>query len=111
LAAAFGHRGKALISTRDFTEFELARQGYLTLAQFIDGSSVRRHILERLASGPMTPTELASLEKKHVSHVSRALREMTDHGIVEPMSGHSRERYYQLTTPGYLAYAALSRVG
>jgi len=58
----------------------------------------------------MTPTELASLENKHVSHVSRALREMRDYGIVEPVRGRSRERYYQITTPGYLAYAALSRV-
>jgi predicted transcriptional regulator len=88
----------------------LARQGYSALIQFIDSSSVRRKILERLVSGPMTPTELASLEKKHVSHVSRALREMADYGIVMSVSSHSRERYYQITTPGYLAFAALSRV-
>ncbi len=89
----------------------MARQGPVTVVHYIEGSSVRRHILERLLSGPMTPTELASLEKKHVSHVSRALRELTDHGIVEPISSHSREKYYQITTPGYLAFAAMSRVG
>jgi len=81
------------------------------LVQFIDHSSVRRQLLEALVRCPMTPTELASLENKHVSHVSRALREMTAYGIVEPLSSRSRERYYQVTTPGYLAYAALPRVG
>ena len=53
-----------------------------------------------LAKGPMTPTELASIEKKHVSHVSRALAELRAEGLVEPVWTSSREKYYRATNRG-----------
>ena len=80
------------------------------LLDFIGNSHVRKKLLERLTEGPRTPTELASLESKHVSHVSRALKEMKARGIVEPIRGHSRETYYRMTAQGVLAYAMLSKI-
>ena len=56
---------------------------------------------------PMTPTELASIERKHVSHVSRALAELKAQGLVEPVFHQSRERYYRATHNGLSLYATL----
>jgi len=58
-------------------------------------------LLIDLFNGPRTPTELASIEKKHLSQVSRTLRELRDHGLVEVTSTGSRERYYRPTPVGY----------
>jgi predicted transcriptional regulator len=88
----------------------MVQAGQARLVKFIGSSTVRRGLLERLVKGPLTPTELATLENKHVSHVSRALREMKDYGLVAPMRGSSKEKYYRMTTPGYLAFAALARI-
>ncbi len=76
---------------------------------FVSGSEVRSKLLEHLVNGPMTPTELASLEGKHVSHVSRALSELRDRGLVEQTSTQSRERYYRATGQGMSIYLTLLR--
>ena len=78
--------------------------------EFISGSNVRRKLLGHLREGPKTPTELASLESKHVSHVSRALKELSAMGVVESMPGQSRERYYRMTKEGYLIFASIARM-
>jgi DNA-binding transcriptional ArsR family regulator len=78
---------------------------------FIGESKLKRRLLARLVSRPMTPTELAALESKHVSHISRALKELRVRGVVEPMRSDSRETYYRMTVWGIRAYAALSRIG
>jgi DNA-binding transcriptional regulator GbsR (MarR family) len=70
------------------------------LTTFISKSEVRSKVLANLSRRPMTPTELASIEKKHVSHVSRALAELCAEGLVEPISTSSRERYYRATNRG-----------
>jgi predicted transcriptional regulator len=76
-------------------------------AAFVSGSSVRSKLLEHLVNGPKTPTELASIENKHVSHVSRALAELRERGLVEQMSSASRERYYRATSQGMSIYASM----
>ena len=70
------------------------------LTTFVSKSEVRSKVLVDLSRGPMTPTELASIENKHVSHVSRALAELCAEGLVEPISTSSRERYYRATDRG-----------
>jgi DNA-binding transcriptional ArsR family regulator len=80
------------------------------LADFIASSDLRRRLLGRLTEAPSTPTELASIEKKHVSHVSRALSELRARGLVESMQSQSREKYYRATYQGVAAYYALSKV-
>jgi predicted transcriptional regulator len=59
-------------------------------------------LLYHLVVSPKTPTELASLEKKHLSEVSRTLRSLRDSGLVEYTDTGSRERYYRATEQGYV---------
>ena len=58
-------------------------------------------MLRHLLDSPKTPTELAALEKKHLSQVSRALKTLRDHGFVEFKPSRSRKRYYSVTDQGY----------
>jgi len=76
-------------------------------ADYVSGSSIRSRLLEHLVTGPKTPTELASIENKHVSHVSRALAELKERGLVEQMSSASRERYYKATSQGMSIYSSM----
>ena len=75
---------------------------------YVEGSTIRSKLLQRLASRPHTPTDLASMESKHISHVSRALIELRDWGLVSTSVSGSRERYYRITSQGYAIAAAIS---
>ena len=63
--------------------------------------SDKLRLLIDLFNGPRTPTELATIEKKHLSQVSRALGDLRRHGLVEVTLSGSRERYYKPTPVGY----------
>ncbi|MGP8124345.1 MAG: ArsR/SmtB family transcription factor [Nitrososphaerales archaeon] len=78
----------------------MSLNGFGRLVTFVSSSEVRSKVLLDLSKGPMTPTELASVEGKHVSHVSRALAELRAEGLVEPVRTSSRERYYRATDRG-----------
>ncbi len=73
----------------------------------VSNSEVRLKLLGHLSKGAMTPTELASLENKHVSHVSRALAELRADGLVVPLATESRSKYYQATEYGIRLYAMM----
>jgi DNA-binding transcriptional ArsR family regulator len=75
---------------------------------YVQGSTVRSKLLQRLASRPHTPTELATIESKHISHVSRALIELRDWGLVDTTESGSREHYYKITSQGYAIAAAIA---
>ena len=79
------------------------------LIAFVSGSEIRKNLLGLLTSGPKTPTKLASMQQKHVSHVSRALAELRSRGLVQSTSTDSREHYYTVTTQGYAVFLMLSR--
>lgn len=79
-------------------------------AEFVSSSGVRLKVLFHLITGPKSPSELAIIESKHVSHVSRALAEMRSRGLVEYLATDSRERYYRVTSEGYAVFAILSHV-
>jgi len=66
----------------------------------ISGPSWLR-LLYYLVGSPKTPTELATMEKKHLSQVSRTLRTLRDSGFVEYTQTGSRQRYYRVTEEGY----------
>jgi predicted transcriptional regulator len=66
----------------------------------ISGPSWLR-LLYYLVSSPKTPTELATMEKKHLSQVSRTLRTLRDSGLVVYSQTGSRQRYYRVTEEGY----------
>ncbi len=74
------------------------------VSDFVAHSRIRRTLLEILSKGPKTPTELALIEKKHVSHVSRALAELRGQGLIEAIYSNSRERYYRATPQGMAIY-------
>ena len=72
--------------------------------------SDKLRLLIDLFNGPHTPTELATLEKKHLSQVSRALGDLRKHGLVEVTKSGSRERYYRPTPVGYFMINEILRL-
>ena len=85
-------------------------QSAVSQAEYVGGSKVRLRLLLSLITGPKSQSQLASMENKHVSHVSRALSEMKVRGIVESLPGGSRETFYRLTSEGYIVYSVLSKI-
>ncbi|WP_435195946.1 winged helix-turn-helix domain-containing protein [Natronomonas sp. EA1] len=66
-------------------------------------SKYRRHVLEHLATdGPATPKEIATATNDRRPHVSRALGELRETGVVELQVAETRTvgRYYDLTEIG-----------
>jgi predicted transcriptional regulator len=83
-------------------------QGITASTKYVNSSRVRLGLLFNLISGPKSPSQLATMEKRHVSHVSRALSELRAKGIVESMPRTSRETLYRLTSQGYVIYISLA---
>jgi DNA-binding transcriptional ArsR family regulator len=50
------------------------------------------------------------MEDKHVSHVSRALKELRTMGLVEQARSESRNRYYRATSQGNAIAYVLARI-
>lgn len=81
------------------------------LLSFIQGK-VRQAALLALRSGPKTPSRIAEETDEHLSHISRALREMREKGLVECMTPRqSKNRIYRITEKGMLVLEELSRKG
>ena len=68
-------------------------------------------LLYDLVVRPRTPTELALLENKHLSDISRGLGTLRREGLVEYRDSGSRERYYNATVEGYILLYASIRQG
>jgi len=75
---------------------------------YVLGSTLRSSVLELLSRKPITPTEVAKIENKHVSHISRTIKELEDAGLVEFVASQSRQRYYKTTETGYALLTVLS---
>lgn len=69
---------------------------------FVVASTYRTIVLERLMSGPATPTGIAADAEIPTSHVSRVLAELREHGLVELLVAEDRKkgRVYGLTEHG-----------
>jgi predicted transcriptional regulator len=68
---------------------------------FVASSETRLRIVSSLSIGARTPTELASKSKKHLSHVSRALKELEKQELVHCINPeYSKDRKYTLTREG-----------
>lgn len=77
----------------------------------VPGGTMGLSLLSLLVTGPLTPTELAAIERKHLSVVSRCLGKLRQDGLVEFEKGRARLRYYRPTEEGYvLAYASIRRL-
>lgn len=83
------------------TAFHLISWGHMwELVSFAKGN-VRRLCLESLASGPKMPNAIAKASEVHISHVSRALRELTKKGLVECLTPATpKNRIYGITSRG-----------
>ena len=93
-----------------FSRRNMSLNAHGRLATFVTSSEVRSKVLIDLSKGPKTTTELASMEGKHVSHVSRALAELRAEGLVEPFWTSSRSIYYRATDEGIsLSYLFLNK--
>jgi predicted transcriptional regulator len=77
--------------------------------EFVSQSDARAKVLAILSGSARTPTEIARLENKHVSHVSRTIRELEAQGLVEVAWSESRERHYRTTKSGHALLLTLSQ--
>jgi DNA-binding MarR family transcriptional regulator len=77
--------------------------------EFVSQSDARAKVLAILSGSARTPTEIARLESKHVSHVSRTIRELEAQGLVEVAWSESRERHYRTTKSGHALLLTLSQ--
>lgn len=70
---------------------------------YVISSSHRTAVLGRLADGPATPTQLAKDVDLPITHVSRALQSLRDHGLVELLVPEERRkgRVYAITSKGF----------
>jgi DNA-binding transcriptional ArsR family regulator len=69
---------------------------------FVISSRYRVVSMQRLSDGPATPSQIAQDEDVGLSHVSRALQELRDRGLVTLLVSDNRNkgRVYGLTEPG-----------
>ena len=104
--ATFGSDNKRYIFPQTNTYRDLALRGGFSIR-----GPFRLRLLYHLVVRPRTPTELASLENKHLSDVSRGLSLLRKDGLVRCESTGARERYYKLTQEGYILLYASMRQG
>lgn len=74
--------------------------GTLDEAAYVMGSQYRIYVLKTLASQPTTPTQIAEKHDVAVSHVSRALTELSERDVVQSHSSGSRTKLFSLTSHG-----------
>jgi DNA-binding MarR family transcriptional regulator len=69
---------------------------------FVIASTYRTTVLKRLMSGPAPPSMIADDTRITPSHVSRALNELREHGLVELLVAEDRKkgRVYGITDYG-----------
>jgi len=69
---------------------------------FVVSSRYRVLVLRRLAEGPASPSTIATDADVAISHVSRALSELSEHSLVELLVPEPRKkgRIYGLTDHG-----------
>lgn len=64
-------------------------------------SEVRRMCLKVLSTGPKTPVTIARETSKHMSHVSRSLRELEEQGLAECLTpSKTKNRIFAITKKG-----------
>ncbi|HKW05564.1 MAG TPA: hypothetical protein VJN71_09725 [Nitrososphaerales archaeon] len=68
---------------------------------YVISSEVRLTVLTTLSKSSSTPAQIARKVEKHLSHISRALRELEDRQLVSCLNPQdSKPRVYSLTSQG-----------
>jgi len=79
---------------------EGGNDGILDEAAYVMGSQYRIFVLETLTNQPSTPTQIAEQHDVALSHVSRALSELSERDVVQSHSSGSRTKLFSLTSRG-----------
>lgn len=67
----------------------------------VNASSYRLAVLEELMKGNTTPSDLESFTRIKISHISRALKELSDAGLVKCLTPELRKnKIYSITDKG-----------
>ena len=69
---------------------------------FVISSRYRVAVLERLAQGPATPSQIATDSELSIAHISRSLRRLRERDLVELLVSEDRKkgRVYGITDRG-----------
>lgn len=69
---------------------------------FVISSQYRKVVLQRLATGPATPSQIATDTEMGIAHISRALQRLRERELVELLVSDDRTkgRIYGLTEYG-----------
>jgi DNA-binding PadR family transcriptional regulator len=80
------------------------------LVSFAKGRT-RRLCLDSLVSGPTMPSAIAISSGEHLPHVSRALRELVEKGLVECLTPNiPKNRIYAITPKGKEVLEKLNKI-
>lgn len=80
------------------------------LLSFIQGRT-RCLCLKKLATGPKTPGMIAKSSQVHLSHISRALRELSEKEIAECVTPDTtKNRFYRITNLGKKLLQELDKI-
>lgn len=76
---------------------------------YVVSSKYRVEVLERLTDSPAPPSTIADDTGCDISHVSRALQDLRDHGLVDLLVPESRKkgRIYGITNEGQKVWSAI----
>lgn len=82
-------------------------------ASFVISSTYRERVLERLVSGPATPSQIATDAEIPIAHVSRALGRLRNRSLVELLVPEERRkgRIYGITDRGTDVSARIEEMG
>lgn len=72
----------------------------LDTVAYVTSSDYRTLVVTTLRDGPRQPSQIADGSDVARSHVSRALSELADEGVVREHSSDSRSKLYSLTDRG-----------
>lgn len=72
----------------------------LDLVAYVTGSGYRKAAIKSLQDGPEQPSVIADEVDVARSHISRALSELSERGIVQSYGENSRTKLYSLTELG-----------
>lgn len=78
---------------------------------YVISSSYRVESLQQLAEGPATPSQIAEKTGQSIAHVSRALQELRESGLVELLVSENRKkgRVYGVTEDGRTVWETIER--
>jgi DNA-binding HxlR family transcriptional regulator len=78
---------------------------------YVISSQYRVDILGQLSGGPAMPSQIAEETGQNIAHVSRALRELREKGIVELLVSEDQKkgRVYGITDKGETVWETIDR--